>query len=237
MRGRGSGARGQAQPHAPDAAIDSAIEKFLQHATTFGVDPTPLEIQQIRTYVTELLRWNEKMNLTAARRPEEVLLRHVLDALAPLSHLSDVRRLLDVGPGGGLPGIPIKVFRPDIFVSLLEARRKKVSFNQHVVDRLGLKGIEVVWGRLGDEEVDERYAVRPFDGIITRAALPASEVLRLGRPILQPGGTILLMMGVIDRGRRAEMQEEAESQGRRVVQVSPYRLPGLHRARNLVVIR
>ena len=104
-------------------------------------------------------------------------------------------------------------------------------------ERLGLKGIEVVWGRLGDEEVDERYAVRPFDGIITRAALPATEVLRLGRPILQPAGTILLMMGVIDRGRRAAMQKEAASQGRRVVQVSPYRLPGLHRARNLVVIR
>ena len=218
-------------------AIVPAIEKFLRHARTFDVEPTPLQIEQIRNYVTELLRWNEKINLTAARGPEEVLLRHVLDALAPLERLSGVHRLLDVGPGGGLPGIPIKVFRPDIFVSLLEARRKKASFNQHIVDRLGLEGIEVIWARLGDEEVDLKYANRPFDGIITRAALPVAEVLRMGKSILQPGGTILLMLGAIDQGQRAALEEEAVSQGRCVAEVSPYRLPGLDRTRNLVLIR
>jgi 16S rRNA (guanine527-N7)-methyltransferase len=217
-------------------ATDHALEKFLRHAPIYGVEPTPLQIEQIRTYVTELLRWNEKINLTAAKGPEEVLMRHVLDALAPLGHLSDVHRLLDIGTGGGLPGIPIKVFRPDILVSLLEARRKKVSFNQHVVDRLDLEGIEVIWGRLGDEEINERYANRPFDGMVTRAALSAAEVLRLGKRILQPGGKILLMMGTIDKGQRVELQEEAITQGRSVVQVSPYRLPGFDRTRNLVLI-
>jgi 16S rRNA (guanine527-N7)-methyltransferase len=187
--------------------------------------------------VTELLRWNEKINLTAARGPEEVLLKHVLDALAPLGHLSGVHRLLDVGTGGGLPGVPIKVFRPDVFLSLLEARRKKVSFNQHVVDRLNLEGIEAIWGRLGDDEINARYADRPFDGIITRAALSAAEVLRLGKRVLQPGGKILLMMGTIDKGRTAELQEEAITHGCRLVEVSPYRLPGLDRTRNLVLIR
>jgi hypothetical protein len=95
-------------------AIVPAIEKFLRQARTFDVEPTPRQIEQIRTYVTELLRWNEKINLTAAGSPEEVLLRHVLDALASLRHLSGFHRLLDVGTGGGLPGIPIKVFRPEI---------------------------------------------------------------------------------------------------------------------------
>jgi 16S rRNA (guanine527-N7)-methyltransferase len=216
---------------------DRAIKKFLHHAPTFDIQPTPLQIGQIRTYVTELLRWNEKINLTAAKGPEEVLLKHVLDALAPLGHLSGVQRLLDVGTGGGLPGIPIKVFRPGILVSLLDARRKKVSFSQHAVDRLDLEGIEAIWGRLGDEEINARYANQPFDGIITRAALSAAEVLRLGKRILQPGAKILLMMGTIDEGQRAELQEEAISYGRSVVKVAPYRLPGLDRTRNLVVIR
>lgn len=218
-------------------AIVPAIEKFLRHARTFDVEPAPHQIEQIRTYVTELLRWNEKMNLTAAGGPEEVLLRHVLDALAPLGHLSGVHRLLDVGTGGGLPGIPIKVFRPEIFVSLLEARRKKVSFNQHVVGRLDLEGIEVIWGRLGDEEIDLKYAGRPFDGIITRAALSASEVLRLGRRILKPGGTVLLMLGAVDMEQRAELEAEATGEGRSVVRFCPYRLPGHDRTRNLVLIR
>ena len=216
---------------------EAAIKKFLRYALTFDTEPTPLQIEQIRTYVTELLRWNEKINLTAAKGSEEVLLKHVLDALAPLDHLSGVHRLLDVGTGGGLPGIPIKVFRPDIFVSLLEARRKKTSFNQHVVDRLDLEEIEVIWGRLGDEEINARYADQPFDGMVTRAALSAAEVLRLGKRILQPGGKILLMMVTIDGGQRAELQEEAITHGRSVVEVAPYRLPGLDRTRNLVVIR
>jgi 16S rRNA (guanine527-N7)-methyltransferase len=227
----------KARNHQTPDATDRALKKFLRHAPTYGVEPTPLQIEQIRTYVTELLRWNEKINLTAAKGPEEVLLKHVLDALAPLGHLSGVHRLLDVGTGGGLPGIPIKVFGPDIFVSLLEARRKKVSFNQHVVDRLDLKGIEVIWGRLGDEEINGRYADRPFDGIITRAALSAAEVLGLGKRILQPGGTILLMMGVIDEEQRLELQEEAITLGYGVVEVFPYRLPGHDRTRNLVLIR
>ena len=177
------------------------------------------------------------MNLTAAKGPEEVLLKHVLDALASLGHLAGVHRLLDVGSGGGLPGIPIKVFRPDILVSLLEARRKKVSFSQHVVDRLDLEGIEPIWGRLGDEAINARYENQPFDGIITRAALSAAQVLRLGKGILRPGGKILLMMGTIDQGQRADLQEEAIAQGRGAVEVYPYRLPGLDRTRNLVLIR
>jgi len=184
----------KARNHQTPQTTDRAMEKFLRHAPTYGVEPTPFQAAQIRTYVTELLRWNEKINLTAAKGPEEVLLRHVLDALVPLAHLSGVHRLLDVGPGGGLPGIPIKVFRPELFVSLLEATRKKASFNQYVVDRLDLEEIEVIWGRLGDEEINERYANRPFDGIITRAALSGAQVLRLGTRVLQPGGTILLMM-------------------------------------------
>jgi 16S rRNA (guanine527-N7)-methyltransferase len=218
-------------------AIDRALEDFLRFAPSYGGEPTPLQIDQIRTYVVELLRWNEKINLTAARDPDTLLLRHVLDSLVPLARLAGMSRLLDVGPGGGLPGIPIKIFRPGLQVVLLEARRKKASFNQHVVDRLGLDGIEVVWSRLGDEEISERYAGRPFDGIITRAALPGVRVLRAGKALLRPGGSVVLMKGSVDRASREELQQEAARQGLGLVQLVPYRLPGLRRTRNLVLIR
>ena len=218
-------------------AIDHAMEDFLRICPSCGVEPTLLQVEQLLAYVRELLRWNEKINLTGASRPEEILLRHILDALVPLAHLSGMSRLLDVGPGAGLPGIPIKVLRPELFVVLLEARRKKASFNQHVVDRLRLEGIEVVWARLGDPQVRERYAMRPFDGIITRAALPGTQVLRLGAGLLRPGGTVLLMIGALDEGQRVALEQEAARQGRGLVKISPYRLPGLRRTRNLVLIR
>jgi 16S rRNA G527 N7-methylase RsmG len=106
-----------------------------------------------------------------------------------------------------------------------------------VIGRLDLEGIEVIWGRLGDEELDLKYAGRPFDGIISRAALSASEVLRLGRRILKPRGTVLLMLGAVDKEQRIGLEAEATNEGRRVVEFSPYRLPGHDRARNLVMIR
>ena len=214
-----------------------AIEEFLRHATTYGIEPSSLELERIRTYVTELLRWNEKINLTAAKDPAEVLNRHVLDSLVPLAHLSGVHRLLDVGPGGGFPGIPLKIFRPSLSVVLVEARRKKAAFNQHVVDRLGLEGIEVIWARLGDEEIDQRFGKTPFDAIISRAAFSGTRILELAYRVLRPGGRILLMKGTLGGREQEELQEGARNRGRSVVQVVPYRLPGSNRTKNLVVIR
>jgi len=218
-------------------AFDRSIWEFLHHATTFGIEPTSRQIEDIRTYITELLRWNEKINLTSAKGPGEVLMRHVLDSLVPLAQLSGVRRLLDVGPGGGFPGIPIKIFRPSLSVVLVEARRKKAAFNQHVVDRLGLDGIEVVWARLGEEECDERLRKTPFDALITRAAFAGTVILELAARVLRPGGTILLMKGTMDGRQQEDLQEGARNQGRSLVQLLPYRLPGSNRAKNLVLIR
>ena len=218
-------------------ATDRALGEFLRHAPAYGIEPSALEVERIRTYVTELLRWNEKINLTAAKDPAEVLNRHVLDSLVPLAQLSGVHRLLDVGPGGGFPGIPLKIFRPSLSVVLVEARRKKAAFNQHVVDRLGLEGIEVVWARLGDEEIDQRFGKKPFDAIITRAALSGTRILELAFGVLRPGGTILLMKGTMGGREQEELQEGARNKGRSMVQVVPYRLPGSNRTKNLVVIR
>lgn len=213
------------------------VEEFLRQAATFGAYPSPTQVDQIRSYVAEILRWNRKINLTTAKGPEELLLIHVLDSLVPLAHLSDVKSLLDVGPGAGFPGIPIKILRPELFVVLIEARRKKAAFIQHAVDRLDLKGVEVVWARLGDEEINLRFSEKPFDAMITRAALSGSQVIRLGAPLLRPGGTMLLMKGVIEEPQQVEMEQEAASLGRIVTQAVPYRLPGLKHKRNLVLIR
>ena len=218
-------------------AFERSLKEFLHHAPAFGIEPTSRQMEDIRTYVTELLRWNEKINLTSAKDPGEVLIRHVLDSLVPLAQLLGVHRLLDVGPGGGFPGIPIKIFRPSLSVVLLEARRKRAAFNQHIVDRLGLGGVEVIWARLGDEDCYERFGKTPFDAIITRAAFASPRILELAAPVLRPGGTILLMKGSMDSREQEDLQEGAGNQGLSFVQILPYRLPGSNRTKNLVLIR
>ncbi len=218
-------------------ATDRSVQEFLRLAPTYGIAPTPGQVEQIRIFVEELLRWNEKMNLTAARDADEVLLRHVVDSLVPAAPLAGVRRLLDVGPGGGFPGIPLKVFMPEVFIVLIEARRKKAAFNQHVVDRLGLKGIDVLWGRLGDEALDDRFSGDPFDAVISRATFSGTRIIELAVRVLRPGGQIILLKGGMDDAQQTALKERALNQGRRVFRVSPYRLPGSSREKNLVVIR
>ena len=216
---------------------DWAMEDFLRYAPSFGVEPTPIQTEQVRTFVAELLRWNQKANLTAAKDPGELLIRHVLDSLFPLAHLGEAGKLLDVGPGGGFPGIPLKIFRPEGIVTLIEARRKKAAFNQHVVDRLGLQGIEVIWSRLEDEEIVRRFSRDPFDAIISRATFTGAGIISPAIRVLRLGGKILLMKGRLDRAEQGELEEEAGNHGKKVVAVSPYRLPGSNRAKNLVLIR
>jgi 16S rRNA G527 N7-methylase RsmG len=105
------------------------------------------------------------------------------------------------------------------------------------VASLDLRGIEAIWARLGDEEISRRLSGRPVDALITRAAFSGAQILEHGLSLLRPGGTICLMKGAMDERQQEELQEEASKQGREVVLVAPYRLPGSKQKRNLVLIR
>lgn len=89
---------------------------------------TEVEMDQLALHATELIRWNRKTNLTAIRVPEEIAVKHVLDSMAPLPHLPAAGRLLDIGSGGGFPGMVLKILRPGLSVTLIDASRKKSVF-------------------------------------------------------------------------------------------------------------
>lgn len=184
---------------------------LTQGAKTFGIFLDEKAIEAFELYLQELLKWNQKINLTAIRTEKGIVLKHFLDSLSVLPHLSGVSLLLDLGSGAGFPGIPLKIVRPSLQVTLMDSVRKKVDFQRHIIRTLGLKGIEAVHGRAQDQEILGRMKGQ-FDMVISRALSDTQTFLKLSGPFLRKGGRVLAMKADISR---EEIQCHAEVEGDR----------------------
>src|SRR5579871_6348752 len=135
-------------------------------ASEFRLTVSSQQIQQIQQYISILLRWNDKINLTAIRDPLEILYRHIFESMFGVVSIPVEKcRLADVGSGGGFPGIPMKILNPEIELMLIESNVKKATFLTEVVRELGLTGVRVLVSRY--EELSEEVA--PLDVVCSRA--------------------------------------------------------------------
>lgn len=160
--------------------------------------------EQLRTYFELLSIWNKKINLVSnADDFDTFVLEHVEDALRMSGHLHGVKSLLDLGTGAGIPGILIKMDMPELRVVLLDSIRKKVSFCEEAIRRLGLKDIEAITGRAEDEGVIE--ALGKFDAIVSRATWKLVDYLKMAAPYMRESGSrVVAMKG---QGWRDELKE------------------------------
>lgn len=189
-----------------------------------NLEVTPEQQQKLLDYLELLHKWNGVYNLTAIRRQEQMISNHLLDSLAVLPHLWP-QRWLDVGCGGGLPGIVLAVMRPEWSFTLLDSNSKKTGFVQQAAIELGLSNVEVRCGR-----VEQWQVQRKFDGIISRAFAEAADFVMLTRHLLADGGRWAAMKG-------APEQELARlPEGIKVEKVVTLHVPKLEAARSLVVL-
>lgn len=145
--------------------------------------------QQLLDYVALLTKWNKVYNLTSVRDPAQMVSRHIIDSLSILPYL-DASSLLDVGTGGGLPGIPVAIMKPDCAVTLLDSNSKKTRFLQQVKAELGLSNVTVVHGRV------EQVSLPQFAIITARAFASIDDIIHLAGQHCEPGGRLVLMKGV-----------------------------------------
>jgi 16S rRNA (guanine527-N7)-methyltransferase len=153
--------------------------------------------EQLVVYKDELLKWNQKMNLTTITDPDAILERHFLDSLAILPYLPSAGRLMDVGCGPGFPGLMIKLARPDLEVVLIEAREKKVHFLNHVIRQLGFS-VGIQTQALFLDPKSPYSELGRFDGIVTRAALHPEAFLALCAPYEQEHTQKIMMRGSLE---------------------------------------
>jgi 16S rRNA (guanine527-N7)-methyltransferase len=147
------------------------------------------QVEAFGRYRDELLDWNRRVNLTAIREPSAVERLHFVDSLACLLEpVPEGASLLDVGAGAGFPGLPLKIARPDLRLTLLEATGKKARFLEHVVSALALAGVSVVNERAETYAASGREA---FDFVVARALAGLAALLELTLPFCRVGGVVL----------------------------------------------
>lgn len=170
-------------------------EKLLRDgATRLSLELSPQAVQGLLRYRDELLKWNKKVNLTAITDEAEVLEKHFLDSLAVLPEVGAAKTILDVGAGAGLPGIPLKLARPELDVTLVDTVGKKVAFMKSALAVLGL----TTGGRALHVRVEgnpDKEKLPRCDLLIARAFTDVGEWVKLAKPYVKDGGRIVAMLG------------------------------------------
>jgi 16S rRNA (guanine527-N7)-methyltransferase len=170
---------------------------LVEGAKTFKIHLDQEAVNLFDRYLKELLKWNQKINLTAIRTEKGIILKHFLDSLSVYPHLPSPSFLLDIGSGAGFPGIPLKIVQPSLEITLIDSVLKKVDFQRHVIRILGLKRIEAIHGRVQKKEIPKRMEER-FDAVISRAFSDLETFLLLSYPFLREGGVAVGMKGEVN---------------------------------------
>jgi len=216
-------------------------KKIIQTgAKTLSIGVESQHIDLFVLYAKELIRWNRKMNLTAITDAEALAIKHFLDSIAPATLIPPDASLLDIGSGAGFPGIPLKIVRPDLRVTLIDAVRKKVNFQKHVIRTLALENIGSHQSR-----AEEFCAPKPFDVVITRALSSLKQFAALALPLLAENGVMLAWKGmpaeaqaeISDLQSNAIMDRSLCGRESLMMTLSSYRLPGFTADRTIVAVK
>lgn len=198
---------------------------LAQGITTLGLPLDAEQQERLLAYLALLVKWNQAYNLTAIRHPLEMVTKHLLDSLAVLPHLHGAR-VLDVGSGAGLPGIPLAIAAPAREFTLLDSNGKKTRFLLQAKGELRLSNLSVVHSRL------EQY--RPgqlFDTVTARAFASLADMVAGTAHLLAPGGSLLAM-----KGEYPQDELDALPPGFAVREIIALTVPGLEAQRHLVRI-
>ncbi len=205
------------------AERNAARDQLLRGLAQMDIDADSADVDRLIDYLALIRKWNQVDNLTAIDTLSDMVALHLLDSLTALPLVAG--RLLDVGSGAGLPGIPLAILRPELEVTLLDASAKRVRFQRQAVIELKLANVDMVQTRL------ERYQPeRPFDSIISRAFSSLPAFVEGATPLLSEGGSLIAMKGWLPETELAALGEQF------TYTIRPVTIPGVDAQRHLLKI-
>lgn len=177
---------------------DTPLQLLERGAAELGVILSSAQLEQFDRYLAELHKWNRTINLTGTEELHEIVTRHVLDSLAGLLVLNPLppdAHIADLGSGAGFPGLPIKIVRPDIRMTLIEPRQKRAAFLTTVCALLKVQNTEIV-----ESTVDPKHPpvdlINRFDRVLMRAVAEPRKAKNMAAPLFRPGGWLAVWASV-----------------------------------------
>ncbi|WP_027882341.1 16S rRNA (guanine(527)-N(7))-methyltransferase RsmG [Meiothermus rufus] len=215
---------------------EPGVRLLYEAARELGLELGPV-LPSFQLLYRRLLEANRATNLTAIRDEKGIILKHFVDSLSCLKGdgLEGSLRAIDVGTGAGFPGLPIKIVRPALHLTFLDATQKKIAFVEAVCQELGLAPVRCIWGRAEElgQHPDHREA---YDRVLSRAVGSLSVLSELCLPLLKPGGVMIAQKGPGVEAELEHAQAAIGLLGGRVREVITFELPALREHRSLVII-
>lgn len=206
------------------------------YANKINIMFTEEQIIKFYKYMNLLIEWNKKINLTSIEEPKEIILKHFIDSLTINSYIEDNQTLVDVGTGAGFPGIPIKIYKSNVKIVLVDSLNKRINFLNEVIKELNLKDIETVHSRVEDFGKNSKYR-ESFDIVTARAVSNLAVLSEYLVPLTKIGGNCLCMKG-------NEIEEECNNAknaikilGGKISKIDTFKLPESDISRNIIVVQ
>jgi 16S rRNA (guanine527-N7)-methyltransferase len=204
-------------------ALDNLLAEGIRD---LGLDLAETQQAQLMDYLALMAKWNAVYNLTSLRDPMQMVTHHLLDSLAAVPAFAGARNVLDVGAGGGLPGLVLAIARPDMKVSMIDTVHKKTAFLTQVKAQLGLANAAVYTMKVQDLQVSDK-----FDIITSRAFADLSDFVNWSGHLLAQGGRFIALKGTAPKEEQERVPQEWKVTG-----LQPLQVPRLGAERHLVFI-
>lgn len=209
-------------------------EELIHELTKLKIKVTEQNLKDLDRYKDLLIEYNKKFNLTAIKTEEEIYLKHFYDSLTLVKaiNLEDKLSILDIGTGAGLPGLVLKIFYPNLEVTLLDSNHKKILFLETVIKELNLKNITCINSRA--ENLSSEYR-EYFDVVTSRAVSELRILCELSIPYLKVGGKLIAMKGNKDEEIK-ESNKILEKLDSKIIDIIKFNLPIEESNRSLIII-
>ena len=204
----------------------------------YGLTLTEGQVQQFNTYFELLVEWNKKINLTAITAPQDVAVKHMIDSLSCYdeSIFKQEAKIIDVGTGAGFPGFPLKIFRPDLKLTLFDSLNKRILFLQAVAEALGITDINFVHSRAEDGGKNKQLREQ-YDIAVSRAVARLNVLCEWSLPFVAVGGFFIALKGSQYSLEVDEARGALQLLGGEITKIEKIKLPGLDDIRAVVYIK
>lgn len=215
------------------------IEKFKElmcsYAEKIEIKFNEEQLNMFFEYMNLLLDWNNKINLTAITNPEEVILKHFIDSLTINKYLNKNATIADVGTGAGFPGIALKIYRPDLKITLVDSLNKRINFLNEVINTLNLKDIFTVHSRIEDFGKNGKYREK-YDYVTARAVANLTVLSEYLLPVSKVGGVCVCMKGNDIETEVSDSKNAINILGGKISSINNFKLPSSDIDRNVIII-